>query len=283
MSLLRLRSIGLAMLGAAASAAGQTPQQAAPAAETIGYGETVSNFLTADDAMFQDSTLFKAYIFSGTAGDTITVHLASADFNAQLIVTDSLQNPIDSDDNSGGSCNAYLTTVLPATGQYLIFATTRGPGERGQFQLTLQSGRQPPESTAPCRGFVDHRGIIWVGGAVEGTLGPGDPKINDEFYQVWLLPETDGQPFTADLVSDDFDALLILVRGFAEVVLANDDGAGGCNSRIVHAPTNLRPYRLVVRSRDKNKGGKYLLRVSSGIQPLVDQPPCQRGSDGSQP
>ncbi len=270
MRITRLFTLALA-LGVAAPIVAQLSETI----ESIGYGETISNFLTQNDAQFSDNTHFKAYVFLGAAGDTITVHLSSPDFNAQLIVSDSADNVIGSDDNSGGSCNSYLTAVLPRAGRYAIFANTAGVGELGQFQLTLQQGVQPPESGAPCRGFLDHRGTIWIGGAVEGTLGEGSDIIGkNEYFDIWLLPQTEGQTFTADLISDDFDAVLMLYRGFTERVTFNDDGAGGCNSRVVYAPPDMRPYRFIVRSRGERQGGSYILRITPGAEPMLTAPPC---------
>lgn len=270
-----LRNTRLFTLALALGAAAPIVAQVSETTESIGYGETISNSLTQDDAKLSDNTYYKAYVFLGAAGDTITVHLSSPDFNAQLIVSDSADTVIGSDDNSGGSCNSYVTAVLPHGGRYAIFANTAGVGELGRFQLTLQQGVQPPGGGTPCRGFLDHRGTIWIGGAVEGTLGEGSAIIGkNEYFDIWLLPQTEGQTFTADLVSDDFDAVLMLYRGFTELVTLNDDGAGGCNSRVVYAPPDMRPYRLIVRSRGERQGGSYILRVAPGAEPILTAPPC---------
>ncbi len=115
-----------------------------------------------------------------------------------------------------------------------------------------------------------------MGGQVEGQLNEDSRVIgNNEYFDVWLLPETNGLAFTADLISEDFDAVLLLYRGFTERVDIDDDGGGGCNPRIVHAPANLRPYRLVVRSRGERQGGSYILRIAAGSEPKLSEPPCQ--------
>ena len=247
-----------------------------PGFELISYGETVSDFLTADAPVFEsDSTAYKVYLFDGMAGDTVTIQLSSADFNAQLIVVDSSYSPLSDDRDSGGNCNAYLTTILPDSSVYILYVNATDPGEIGQYQLTVQQGLQPAESDAPCRGYLGHRGVVWVGGAVEGSFGPANSTIRDEYFDVWLLPATNGQVFTIDLVSEDVDPAMILIRGFSETVWSDDDGAGGCNARIVHTPQNLRPYRVVVVSRGERQAGNYILSVSPGSQPILTEPPCE--------
>jgi serine protease Do len=259
----------LAVLGA--------PVAAQEGYEPIAYGETVSNFLTADDPIFDlDSTTYKIYGFDGVRGDTITIHLSSEDFNSQLIVTDEAGNPLADDMDSGGNCNAYVTTILPDSGFYIVYVNGTYSGELGQFQLTLQHGLQPPGSTEQCRGLtvLGHRGTVWIDGAVEGSLGEQSYTFRNEYFDVWLLPQTRGKVFTIDVISEDFDPAVILFRGLSEQITYNDDGAGGCNSRIVHTPANMRPYRIVVISRGERKPGSYILRVSPGSKPLLTEPPC---------
>jgi serine protease Do len=276
--------VGLAFAAFPAHAQEETPMDApvadVPPVETLGFGETVSAFLSANDLMFEDSTYFKPYLFDGEAGDEITLHLSSADFDAFLLLADSSETPFLSDDNSGGACNAYLTATLPAAGQYLVFVNTTRAGDVGQFQLTLQQGTQPAESRDRCQGFITFEGRTWVGGAVEGELGAGNGTMGGAFFEAWLLPDVQGQPFTVDLISDDFDAGLVLVQGFAEVLDVNDDGAGACNARIAHTPASARPFRVVVRTAGEGQSGSYLLRVKPGLETLVDQPPCDRGGPG---
>ncbi|HEX9691675.1 MAG TPA: hypothetical protein VGA22_06215 [Gemmatimonadales bacterium] len=256
------------------------PAPAAPVVEAVGFGEAVSGILTYADLVFQDSSRFKPYMFNGDQGQEITLHLTSSDFNAIVLLADSTEQPFLSDENSGGSCNAYLTTTLPYTGRYMIFVNATLPGEIGQYRLTLQLGKQAAEGDSPCRGFIELQGRLWTGDAVESELTTNDGAIGGAFFEAWLLPNTDGEPITVDLISDAFDAGLILVQGFAEVLDVNDDGAGGCNARIAHRPTSSRPLRVVARAMSPGATGKYTLRVKPGLEPLVDQPPCQRGGDG---
>ncbi len=273
-----MKQFALIMTGALVGLATPMVAQEEPGFQRIGYGETVSDFLTADDPIFEsDGTSYKIYVFEGGAGDTVTIHLLSTDFNAQLIVVDSSYNPLADDRDSGGNCNAYITTILPDSGFYVVYVNAAGPGELGQYQFTVQFGEQPTDSDTPCRGLtvIGHQGMVWVGGAVEGSLDEQSYAFRNEYFDVWLLPQTGGAVFTIDVVTEDFDPALILFRGLAEQVGSDDDGGGGCNARVVHTPANLRPYRIVVVSRGESKPGNYILRVSAGSKPLLTEPPCE--------
>ncbi len=97
-----LQQFRLIAIGAIVGLATPVVAQEEPGYQEIGYGETVSDFLTADDFLFEDGTSYKIYLFDGGAGDTVTIQLLSADFNAQLIVVDSSYNPLADDRDSGG-------------------------------------------------------------------------------------------------------------------------------------------------------------------------------------
>lgn len=274
----------MTLAAAACTTASAVSAQEPPAITPIAYGETVTNYLASSDLAFQDSSRYKLYVFAGQEGDSITVFLSSPDFNANLILADAVDSVLAIDDDSAGDCNAYVTSVLPVTGQYVIYAAAATAGEIGQFQLSLMRGMQSPGSPAGCRGFLGHIGVLSLGDSVQQTFTSDDPMLSDSsYYHVWLLPTTGGSPFTADVMSDALDAVLMLVRGISDIVKVDDDGGGACNARIVHTPTEQRPYRLVVRTRGKREEGAYTLLVTAGRKPIVQNSPCQRGAGGSSP
>lgn len=274
-------AVAFALVGIGNSA---PAQQGGPRAERIAYGETATNSLTTDNDTLADGSAYQPYYFDGSAGDSITLVMASRHFNAHLILTDSADNVLNSDANSAGQCDAQLTHVLPDDGFYLIYATAGTRAELGQFQLTLMQGAYPPPSREPCRGFVGPEGIVQLGDEVSGALTDDDRVLADSsYFEIWTFPEPGGGPFTADLVSEEFDGSLILVRGFDQVAAVNDDGGSGCNARIVHTPTDETPLRLVVVARPAHRTGTYTLRVTEGDKLVLDDDPCTppgAGPDG---
>jgi hypothetical protein len=240
----------------------------------IAFGDVVTGRLEAEDDTLADGSHYKMYLLSGGAGDSITVSLASLDFNAHLWFADSTDEVLDTDDDSGGSCNSHLNYVLPDSGRYIIYATSTYPGNVGEYQLSVRRGMQPPASPRRCAGFFETKGTVSVGDSVEATLGPpDDSKLGESYYQVWGLSVPDSQTVTVDVISDDFDARLRIYRGFATAVGADDDGGGKCNARIVLESKGY-PYKLVISTGKADETGKFLLKVTEGALPVTKQSEC---------
>jgi serine protease Do len=270
----------IAAAAAATTFAGRAlAQETQPTVPVVTYGETVTGVLDSADNVLSDGSFFKPYVLTGSEGDEVSLFLSSTDFDSALLLfkEDSAETLIATDANSGGNCDAYLTTTLPDSGTYAVVVNAAETGERGQFQLTVLQGTQPPMSDAPCQGYTGVVGSVAVGDSLSGTLGAGDRMMRDStLFQVILLDNLTSGPFTVDLVSADFDAALIIVRGLREIVTFDDDsGPGGCNARIPFGPEDTGPYRLVVMSRSKGRGGSYVLRVSPGLSPLIAGTVCQ--------
>jgi len=240
----------------------------------ISYGETLSGYLTASDDSLQDGSLYKMFLFSGEAGDTVTISVNSLDFDAYLLFADSVDTILGSDNNAGGACNAQLTHVLPANGRYIVYATTNTAQQIGEFQVSIQQGSDAPVSSRPCGGFFEKNGVLSVGDSVMGDLGPPDPKLGPSYYQVWGIDVLQGQTVTIDLQSIIFDARLTLYRGFATAIDANDDGAGACNARIVMTGDG-HPHSVVMTSGKQDETGPYILRVQEGALPIVQESQCE--------
>jgi len=266
-----------ASVGVATAAQEPTVQDSAAAENSfidIAFGDVVTGRLEAEDDTLADGSHYKMYLLSGGAGDSITISLVSLDFNAHLWFADSTDEVLDTDDDSGGSCNSHLNYVLPDSGSYIIYATSRYPGNVGEYQLSVSRGMQPPASPRRCGGFFEVKGNVSVGDSVESTLGPpGDSKLGKSYYQVWGLSVPDGQTATVDLISDDFDARLRVYRGFATAVGADDDGGGKCNSRIV-LESKGHPYKLVISTGKEDETGKFQLKVTEGALPVTKQSEC---------
>ena len=272
-------ALSLALGGLIGSAPAQEPTE-------ITYGETASNFLTTTDDSLQDGSRFKLYYFRGNAGDSITIYMSSTEFNVSLLFADSEDSVLVTDDNGGGDCNAHLSAVLEADGLYAIYANASSAGEIGQYQLTLMRGSHPPQGQAQCSGFLAPEGILAVGDSVEGSLDEGDRVLsNGSFFEVWTLTRTPGRTFTADIQSSEFDARLILVRGFssAGVIALDDDSGGGCNARTTHTAQDRSVLRLVVIAAGARKPGSYRLIVTEGTKPPAAESQCQIQSGDGRP
>ncbi len=109
--------------------------------QPIGYGQTATGQLSSA----QPEVL---YIFSGQAGDVITITLERVDglIDPLLVLIDESQtNVLAVDNDSGGDHNARLRFVIPANARYVIKATAAQGGDlNGTYQLTLSLGNPTP-------------------------------------------------------------------------------------------------------------------------------------------
>jgi len=262
----------LLLLGLAVCPAGLAAQL------PITFGRTVIARLTTTDAMFSDSSHYKMYAFVGARGDTVTADLTSDDFDANLLLSDASGNVLRKDDDGGGSCNARLQYVLPASANYRLYANSSAKSELGEYRLSIIRGTRPAVTASSCRGFGRVAGMVQVGQTATGRLADNDPMFTSDstYFNRWILPVLPNQTFTVDLMSDDFDAFLLLTKGRGDKLVDNDDGGGGCNSRIVYSATDDHPLRAVVSSvGTKRATGRYTLRVSEGELPVEAKGNCR--------
>ena len=266
-----------ALLTVASPAAGQEASAEAEEPEfvTMSYGETIQSFLTVNDDSLENGRYYKAFVFSGKMGDSITATLSSIDFNANLLLADSTDLIIEDDDNGGGLCNAQVQFELPATGQFVLYATSAAAHETGQFNISVARGHNPPPSDQPCRGFLQVEDTLWVGDSIPANLGPPDGKLGRTFYEVWVLDIPLGETVTIDFLSDDFDARISLYQGFATVRGSNDNGAGKCDARLVFTGSE-HPFRIVITTGRPNQEGDYILRVTPGALPIQEESQCNQ-------
>ena len=260
----------LAALVSASSLSAQIP---------IRVGQTLTGRLAQNDQSFSDGSHYKLYAFVGNKGDTVAVDLGSDDFDANLLVADASGNTLTRNDDSGEKCNARLTFVPPATGNFRIYANSSAAAELGEYRITLTRGRARAAADTVCRGFGRVTGLVEVGQTVTGALTTDDPEFpgDSTYYQRWILPVRANQAFTVDLVSDEFDAYVMVTRGRGEKLVENDDGGGGCNARLVYTATDDHPLRVVVNtaSRPRRQTGKFTLKVTEGESPTETKSNCR--------
>ena len=261
-----------------AAGCASAPRSAATPAETTALvlGQSITGNLTPDAPAFADGSHYRAYPFTGASGDTITAELSSVDFDAYVIITDGHGNRLAGDDDSGGTCNASLTYVLPRAGPYRIYAGSAATSEIGAFTLALRRGGSVAPADTVCRGFGRVQGMIRIGQTIQGTLTADDPVFSGDssYFQRWIVPVTTGQTFSVDLSSTEFDAYLLLTYGGSEKVLENDDGGGACNARLVYVPSDNRPLRILVNTAKKHETGRYTLRVTAGREDIDQKGQC---------
>jgi len=245
----------------------------------IRVGQTVTGRLMQTDQKFSDGSRYKLYAFVGNKGDAITLDLSSDDFDSNLLVADAAGNSLARNDDGGGQCNARVTFVPPATGNYRVYANSSAPAELGEYRLALSAGRAAAPADTTCKGFGRVTGLIEVGQTITGNLTADDPELQSDstYFERWILPVRPNQSFTVDLTSEDFDAYLLLTRGRGDKLVDNDDGGGSCNARLVYTATDDHPLRIFVNtaSRPRRQTGRFTLKVTEGQSAVETKGNCR--------
>jgi CHAT domain-containing protein len=99
---------------------------------------------------------------------------------------------------------------------------------------------------------------------VTGRLDQTSDQLDDgTYYETHTFSGTAGETLTFDLVSDEFDAYLILESPTGEWIAQDDDGGEGTNARIVLTLPSTGTYTLVVNTYGPGETGTYQLQVQA--------------------
>jgi len=155
-----------------------------PCAETTIRTDTVvdaSIGLADCGAPDRAGSLAKRYSVTANAGDTLSFRLTSPSFDAYLTLHDSLGTLLAQNDNCPGSTgpSCILEYRIPATGRYVIEATTAAAGATGAFSLSAVHEQAPflPQSMLQFRG--DSTTSIGVGQVTPESLVVFRAVLND--------------------------------------------------------------------------------------------------------
>lgn len=192
-----------------------TAQIEPPAGSVLTYNQTIS-------AIFDSSRSEDQYTFEGAQGDIITLSMRSADFDTFLMLYGPDGGQLRFNDNAIPPTDSGLFAYeLPATGRYLIIATSRDAAETGgssrvsgTYSLTLTAARP----------------------AQDGTIAPGETIVGElslvSQRAQYTFNGRSGDVVTIDQRSDAFDSVVMLFNSDGTQLAQDDDGGGGLNSRI---------------------------------------------------
>ncbi|MDY6939507.1 MAG: tetratricopeptide repeat protein [Cyanobacteriota bacterium] len=86
----------------------------------------------------EQNKYFNLHTFEGHAGEQITIELTSSEFDPALGLSDSENNLIARDYDSGEGNNARIIVTLSTTGTYTVVAMSEEVGETGNYTLSWQ-------------------------------------------------------------------------------------------------------------------------------------------------
>jgi hypothetical protein len=200
-----------------------------------------------------EDRLFEDFVFNGPAGLSIVAEMRSSEFESLLhlgrVVNGRLEIIASSDDD-GTSSNARLAASLPASGQYVLRATTPDSVAYGQYFLYL--GADGDDFSFPPT-------PISVGDVVEGLIMFGDPVFvmgdDDYHFDEYALDVVAGQRLMMAVTADAFESVI-------EVWRANGDDREQVNMGFPSPPGG--PGSTTALSYRFDEGGRYVLRVYPG-------------------
>lgn len=119
----------------------------------IGCNTTVNGALTSDDCRLPlDQSLYDAWTFEGTVGQSVQITMQSTAFDTFLFLLDPGSSQVDqNDDYPGGGTNSRISYTVPASGTYTIIANSFSPGVTGTYTLilTCAGGPTPTPTVLP--------------------------------------------------------------------------------------------------------------------------------------
>jgi hypothetical protein len=253
------------------------------------YGQTVSGEINST----QPSLM---YSFDAEIGDVVTVTMivTGGGIDPFLVLSDMNNNPLATDDNSGGGLNARLTFVIPAAGRYLIQATHAGgivPEDGGTFGLNLTAAvggqlpptPQPSEVSPPVQENRTRLVALQPGAAVQDVL---DRQVAFRLY--WFEGQSGEQVAVTPEQMADFQPLIVLYDANFTELQRSTPGIS-----LNAALTSDGLFFLVVSLPDSGSaGGGYsfvfnlnaLSPAASGNYPEISYGQSQRGNiDGATP
>jgi len=238
---------------------------------TLVLGALEAGSLTADDVVSAEGHRVQAWTLRAAPGDRVRVDLRSDDFDALLFLLGPGLGSGARDDDGGEGVDARLCFTVSVGGEYRVVAAARGGGE-GRY--TLQAAEQGAGEGSGCPEGRARREVteiadlptegrtLAVGRSGSGVLGVTDPYLSGSPAQAWAVEGRAGEPFSVDMISEDFDPFLLMAGpGLAEW-LEDDDGGGACNARIQLTFPADGSYRLVASSLGGATGAYRLVATT---------------------
>ena len=257
----------------------------------ITAGQTVNGRLSTDDFLrTDDQTFVDGYLYSGRAGERLTITLRSSAFDSWLVFDDPNGPMRETDDDGAGGNDSRITVTLPHDGNYVIIANSM-QRSTGPYTLSVQRGGGGGMDDGGPRGGGGRGSLeelaqtqlprISQGQAVNGSLDRGDFLLTSDntWADGYFYDGREGERITVTLRSSAFDAWLVVDDPNGPLRETNDDGAGGNDSRITVTLPHDGRYMIVANSLREGATGPYSLMVQSDRG--SDRTRAGRGSAGT--
>lgn len=212
--------------------------------DVIEYGEVVDGELTT-------SALESYYVFSGNAGDSVSISMTSDDFDSYLYLYDEDGFEIAYNDDGAGNLNSRIGPfTLPADGNYSITATSLSRSSTGSFTLTLD--------------LVALEQIAF-GDTATGEVGNGSVA--------YFSFEAEAGDVVNISVDSEADTNLTLSDPYGYVVISDEDGGAGNNPEITDYVISSEGTYTVSVGSSFDEAASFELSLSRAEVPSLNDGP----------
>lgn len=104
---------------------------------TVTRDQVVSGTLAAGDPVLRGGRRYRAYLFDGTAGDTVQLDLSSDAFDTYLFVQDEVGRTLAENDDFEG-LNSRVMFAVPATARYRVVISVFDREATGAYRLQVR-------------------------------------------------------------------------------------------------------------------------------------------------
>lgn len=272
-------------------------------APLLTLGETRDGELTARDGMLADSSHFNVWRYDGRVGERLVIDLASGEFDSYLLLvraTEAGPAIFRTNDDGAGTQDAQIAVELPATGPYLIVATSFRPRTTGRYRLTLRTMADACAAGGPCATGAGPEREPFFANVLRGAASPlalgdsalarlsgSDATLGDGTpFKAYRLRGEAGQEIAIFLEARAPDAtrldpFLHLLRreGDSLIVVASDDDNGGQRNALVTARLPVGgEYIIVANGLTAADTGNFAVRVQSLADACASRAVCRIGA-----
>ena len=115
-----------------------------------------------------------------------------------------------------------------------------------------------------------------IGQSVTGRLTLADRQLADSSrYRLYTFDARLGDTVSADMLSDDLDANLIVADAAANPLARNDDGGGGCNAHLSFVVPAAGSYDLFANSSSPGELGEFTISLVQGVTAAARDTTCR--------
>lgn len=275
------------------------------AARPLAAGDPVPGQLARTDPRLRDSSFFNAWRFEGRQGERVVIDHGSEDFDTYLVLARQTENGPESiaeNDDAPYSRNSQLAIELPATGTYVVVATSLRPDTIGRYTLRLQSMAAACAAGGPCEPAAQAaqrrplfasvptapKAPLSIGDTVSARLGRGDAVLGDgTFFDGYRFTGAAGDEVAIFLSAaapdlgrmDPFLHLLRLDSDTVVVVKSDDDGGAGNNSLVTARLPASGEYIALANGLTVADTGNYALSVLRLSDACASVRVCEVGAE----